>query len=119
VYARAFTPVVTNAQIEYVYLYLGRSQGSPAAFTWRSVDESAIADPIAEFVKGRDFRMLIRGDLVGAADDQTAETVNPSTGEPVSEVPEGTAEDVARAIKAANRCLWPDPCCWLATKRGH
>lgn len=83
------------------------------------MSQSAIADPIAEFVKGRDFRILIRGDLVGAADDQTAETVNPSTGKPVSEVPEGTAEDVGRVIKAANRCLWPDPCCWLATKRGH
>jgi hypothetical protein len=69
-----------------------------------SVDESAIADPIAEFAKGRDFRMLITGDLVGAL---------------VSEVPEGTAEDDGRAVNAANRCLWPDPCCWLATKPGH
>ena len=75
------------------------------------MSQLAIAGRIAEFIKRRDFRMLIRGDLVGAADDQTAETVNPSTGEPVSEVPEGTAEDVGRAVKTANCCLWPDPCC--------
>jgi hypothetical protein len=29
----------------------------------------------------------------------------------VSQVPEGTAEDVGRAVKTANRCHWPDPCC--------
>jgi acyl-CoA reductase-like NAD-dependent aldehyde dehydrogenase len=75
------------------------------------MSQLAIAGHIAEFIKRRDFRMLIRGDLVGAANDQTAETVNPSTGEPVSEVPEGTAEDVGRAVKTANRCHWPDPCC--------
>jgi acyl-CoA reductase-like NAD-dependent aldehyde dehydrogenase len=67
------------------------------------MSQSAIADPIAEFVKGRDFRMLIGGDLVGAADDRTAETVNPSTGEVVSEVPDGTAEDIGRAVKAAKK----------------
>ena len=72
------------------------------------MSQLAIPGRIAEFIKRRDFRMLIRGDLVGAADDQTSETVNPSTGEPVSEVPEGTA---GRAVKTANRCHWPDPCC--------
>ncbi len=67
------------------------------------MSQSAIADPIAEFVKERAFRMLIGGDLVGAADDQTAEPVNSSTGEPVSEVPEGTTEDIGRAVKAAKK----------------
>ena len=31
------------------------------------MSQLAIAGRIAEFIKGRDFRMLIRGDLVGAA----------------------------------------------------
>ena len=44
---------------------------------------------------------LIGGKWVDAADGQTMEVLNPSTGEVIAEVPRGSAEDAERAIDAA------------------
>jgi betaine-aldehyde dehydrogenase len=67
------------------------------------MSELTIADPVAEAVEGREFKLLIGGDLVDAVDGATHETVNPSTGEPLASVPWAGPQDVARAVEAAIR----------------
>src|SRR2546429_521636 len=47
--------------------------------------------------------MIIEGERVGAASGQTYQVVNPATGEVVEDVPNGSAEDVDRAARAAQR----------------
>jgi acyl-CoA reductase-like NAD-dependent aldehyde dehydrogenase len=47
--------------------------------------------------------MIIEGERVGAASGQTYQIVNPATGEVVEDVPSGSAEDVDRAARAAER----------------
>ncbi|HEY7618616.1 MAG TPA: aldehyde dehydrogenase family protein [Solirubrobacteraceae bacterium] len=59
------------------------------------------ADPVTEHVRGHDFRMLIGGDLVGAADGATMQSIDPSTGELLTTVPSAGAADVQRAYEAA------------------
>jgi acyl-CoA reductase-like NAD-dependent aldehyde dehydrogenase len=51
----------------------------------------------------RQHRMLIDGELTDAADGGWITTVDPSTEEPLGQVPRGSAEDVARAVAAADR----------------
>ena len=60
-----------------------------------------IADPVGEFVTGHDFKLLIGGDLVDAADGATLESINPSTGATLTSVPSAGPADVARAYEAA------------------
>jgi acyl-CoA reductase-like NAD-dependent aldehyde dehydrogenase len=47
--------------------------------------------------------MIIEGERVGAASGQTYQVVNPATGEVVEDVPSGSAEDVDRAARAAEK----------------
>lgn len=66
------------------------------------------------------YRMLIDGDWVEAGDGRVFESVNPSTGEPWALIPEATAADVDRAVKAAYRAFSEGP--WasaLPTQRGR
>jgi 1-pyrroline dehydrogenase len=49
---------------------------------------------------------LVGGESVDAVGGGTAEVLNPATGEPIAEVPHGSAADVDRAVEAANRA-WP------------
>lgn len=51
-------------------------------------------DPIGDFVRGRDLKLRIGGDLVDAATRRTYETVDPSTGERLTDVPDDGSEDV-------------------------
>lgn len=51
------------------------------------------------------YRMLIDGKWVEAGDGRTFQSVNPATGEAWCEIPEATAEDVDRAVKAAHRAF--------------
>jgi acyl-CoA reductase-like NAD-dependent aldehyde dehydrogenase len=63
-----------------------------------------VTDPssvVERHVADRDFKMLIGGDLVEAADGARAETFNPSTGAVLTTVPEAGADDVARAVASA------------------
>jgi aldehyde dehydrogenase (NAD+) len=53
----------------------------------------------------RAFRMLIDGELVGAADGRTFESLNPSTGEVACVAPDAGTADVERAIAAARRAF--------------
>ena len=66
------------------------------------------------------YRMLIDGAWVGASDGKTFESVNPSTGQVWALIPEATAEDVDRAVRAADRAFsvgpWPE---MTPTQRGQ
>jgi betaine-aldehyde dehydrogenase len=66
-------------------------------------------------------QMIIGGRKVDAADGQTFEMVDPSTGEVMATAPLGGREDVDRAVAAA-RHAFDDPngwSSWSATKRGR
>jgi aldehyde dehydrogenase (NAD+) len=51
------------------------------------------------------MRMLIDGELVGASDGRTYDSIDPSTGEVARVVPDATTADVERAIAAARRAF--------------
>jgi 1-pyrroline dehydrogenase len=57
------------------------------------------------------FKNFVGGKWVDAAEGATDEIINPSTGEPIAEVPQGTQADVDRAVEAAKAAL-PE---WLET----
>lgn len=65
------------------------------------------------------YRMLIDGQWVDAEDGRTFESINPATEEAWAEIPEATAGDVDRAVKAAQRAFttgeWAEA---LPTARG-
>ncbi len=48
-------------------------------------------------------RMFVDGEFVDSLSGETMEVVNPATGEVIAEVPRGSAEDVDRAVRAAER----------------
>ena len=65
------------------------------------------------------YQMLIDGQWVDAADGGCFESIDPSTGEAWAMVPEATAADVERAVKAAERAMYEGP--WASmtpTERG-
>ena len=51
------------------------------------------------------YQMLIDGEWVDAEDGRTFESLNPANGEPWAVIPEATASDVDRAVKAAHRAF--------------
>src|SRR6266851_1617655 len=55
------------------------------------------------------YKNFAGGEWVDAASGETMEVINPATGETIAEVPSCSAEDVDRAVAAANKAL-PD---WL------
>ncbi len=55
------------------------------------------------------YQMLIDGVWVDAEDGGTFESANPATGEPWAVIPEATAGDVDRAVKAAHRAFSEGP----------
>ncbi len=66
------------------------------------------------------YKMLIDGEWVGASDGAMFESINPTTGKVWAMIPEATADDVDRAVRAADRAFnhgaWP---AMTATQRGH
>ena len=66
------------------------------------------------------YKMLIDGEWVGASDGAAFESVNPTTGKVWAMIPEATADDVDRAVRAADRAFnhgsWST---MTATQRGH
>jgi betaine-aldehyde dehydrogenase/aminobutyraldehyde dehydrogenase len=52
-------------------------------------------------------KMFIGGEWVDSSSGETLEVLNPSTGEVIAEVPRATAEDVDRAVEAAEKA-WAD-----------
>jgi 1-pyrroline dehydrogenase len=61
------------------------------------------------------FQNFVGGKWVDAAEGGTAEIINPSTGDAIAEVPNGTHADVDRAVDAAKEAL-PE---WLETTPGE
>ena len=57
----------------------------------------------------KDYRMLIDGAWVGASDGKMFDSTSPATGKVWARVPEATAEDVDRAVRAAHRALVSGP----------
>ncbi len=53
--------------------------------------------------EAKTYKMLIDGDWVAASDGRTFESFNPATGKVWSFIPEATADDVDRAVRAADR----------------
>src|SRR3954451_9520838 len=56
------------------------------------------------------YQNFVGGEWVDAADGASMEVLNPATGETIAEVPQGSAEDVDRAVAAAKQSLpeWLD-----------
>jgi acyl-CoA reductase-like NAD-dependent aldehyde dehydrogenase len=65
----------------------------------------SLSDAARSFIESGPHKLLIGGDWVEAADGQTFETIDPSTGEVICEVAHAGAEDVERAAKAAREAL--------------
>jgi phenylacetaldehyde dehydrogenase len=67
-----------------------------------------IAPEVKQFV-GETRQMLIDGKWVDAASGKTFEVYNPATGEVMTHVAEGDAEDINRAVRAARRAFDEGP----------
>ena len=65
------------------------------------------------------LKMVIGGRLVDAADGQTFDVVSPVDGRVIVSVPKGGAEDVDRAVKAAQSAFDGDWHMWSQTRRGQ
>ncbi|MFN2616944.1 MAG: aldehyde dehydrogenase family protein [Thermoleophilaceae bacterium] len=64
----------------------------------------SLSQPAREFASGP-HRLLIGGERPEAADGSTFETVDPSTGKPIADVPQASSEDVDRAVRAAREAF--------------
>jgi 1-pyrroline dehydrogenase len=53
------------------------------------------------------YQNFVGGEWVDAVEGETAEIINPATGETLSEVPQGSEADVDRAVGAARKA-WPE-----------
>jgi acyl-CoA reductase-like NAD-dependent aldehyde dehydrogenase len=58
---------------------------------------------------GREHRLLIGGEQVGAADGRTLQTIDPATGRVIADFANGGPEDVDRAVRAAREALESGP----------
>src|SRR5438093_4260025 len=67
----------------------------------------------------QDAKMIIGGEQVDAADEQTFDVVNPANGEVIARAPLGGPEDVDRAVKAAQAAFEGPWSTWSASKRGR
>src|SRR5690349_5662435 len=68
----------------------------------------AIAVPVAEATRrftSQPRQLLIGGEWVDAADGETFETIDPGTGDVLTTVAHGKAEDVTRAVAAARKAF--------------
>jgi 1-pyrroline dehydrogenase len=61
------------------------------------------------------YQNFVGGKWLDAAEGETAEILNPATGDTIAEVPQGTQADVDRAVEAAKAAL-PE---WLETTPGE
>lgn len=66
------------------------------------------------------YQMLIDGNWTDASDGKKFNSVNPATGEAWAEIPEATAQDVDRAVKAAHHAFTNGPWATMVpTERGR
>src|ERR687893_138504 len=64
-----------------------------------------LSESARSFVEGGAHKLLIGDDWVESASGETFETVDPATGEVICAVAKAGAEDVDRAVKAAQSAL--------------
>ena len=64
-----------------------------------------LSDPARVFVEAAPHKLLIGEEWVEAASGETFETIDPATGDVICEVAKAGAEDVDRAVKAAQAAL--------------
>jgi acyl-CoA reductase-like NAD-dependent aldehyde dehydrogenase len=69
-----------------------------------------LSDAARDFIS-RDHGLLINGEWVPASDGATFETVDPATGQAISSLAQGSADDVDAAVKAA-RAAFADDAPW-------
>ncbi len=72
--------------------------------TTASALPDALSDAARSFAAGP-HRLVIGGERLEAADGRTFDTVDPSTGSTIAEVPQAGAEDVDRAVRAAREAF--------------
>jgi aldehyde dehydrogenase (NAD+) len=72
--------------------------------TTASALPDALSDAARAFAAGP-HRLVIGGERLEAADGRTFETLDPSTGGTIAEVPQAGAEDVDRAVRAAREAF--------------
>jgi acyl-CoA reductase-like NAD-dependent aldehyde dehydrogenase len=73
---------------------------------------SALPDQLSEAARGfasRKHRLLIGGEPVEPAEGRSFETFDPGTGLPITEIAQGGAEEVDRAVRAARQALEEGP----------
>ena len=61
----------------------------------------------------KQYKMFIDGEWVDSDTKKTFKTLNPENNKPWAEVPEASATDVDRAVKAAQKAFegeWPNYC---------
>jgi acyl-CoA reductase-like NAD-dependent aldehyde dehydrogenase len=71
-----------------------------------------LSDAAREFAS-QDHQLLIDGERTPAADGRTFQTLDPATGQPITEVAHAAAQDVDRAVSAARAALEEGP--WRKT----
>jgi betaine-aldehyde dehydrogenase len=59
--------------------------------------------------KGDTYLMYVGGEWIAASDGGTRDLINPANGEIIAKVPEGTALDADRAIRAAHKAFYEGP----------
>src|SRR4051795_6460413 len=72
--------------------------------TTASALPDALSDAARSFAAGP-HRLVIGGERLEAADGRTFETIDPSTGAVIAEIPHAGAEDVDRAVRAAREAF--------------
>ncbi|XP_010029207.1 benzaldehyde dehydrogenase, mitochondrial [Eucalyptus grandis] len=89
---------------------IGRSRGWTRGIGSYS-SSSVVDEPVTPSVKITDTQLLINGKFVDAASGKTFPTLDPRTGDVITHVAEGDAEDVNRAVAAARKAFdegpWP------------
>lgn len=65
------------------------------------MNNARFEDPIAGYVGGHEFKMLIGGKFVDSADGAARPVYDPSTGAELTEIPLATSKDVESAVSAA------------------
>jgi betaine-aldehyde dehydrogenase len=70
-----------------------------------SVTEAEHRSSTAAPSVGREWRMLIGGALVTAADGAVADVIDPATGQVVAQIPQGSAAEIDAAVEAADAAL--------------
>lgn len=66
--------------------------------------ETPLSSSIQQFL-GTERAMLVDGKFIPALSGRTSPTLNPATGEPLSQIPDGQKEDIDIAVKAARNAF--------------